>query len=215
MGNIVKLQNAGESVTWRIAKAESVPGNFGQQVKLESDGGEILYMPHDSAMRQLERIPLTLDEAVGEVLVISRDPNPKPGAKPYWGIRLGGSGDKAPAPSGKRVESPYQPPSIGKVKGLDDDFANFPDEEYGRSVADPYGDSGPLPPFHKPEQVKQAVPMADSQKVAPQAAEKARVVREYLDLLAFVKAEQPKLSDEAAQAAAATIWITWGQKGLR
>ncbi len=54
-----------------------------------------------------------------------------------------------------------------------------------------------------------------SKAVAPKAEAKARVVREYLDLLAFVQAERPKLSDEAAQAASATIWITWKQDGLR
>lgn len=210
MGNIVKLQNAGESVTWTIAKAETTAGNFGPQVKFESTNGEVLYLPEDSATRQLSRIPLEVAECVGETLVISRDPNPKPGAKPYWGIKLASAVDKAP-PSKRltHAEAVSAPSMGGPIKGLDD----FPDEEYGRSVQSPDGVDPYLEPPRAP--TPHRVPGTDAPKVAPQATAKAQVVREYLDLLAFVKAEQPKLSDEAVQAAAATIWITWGQKGLR
>lgn len=211
MGNIVKLTNAGESVTWTIAKAETTAGNFGPQVKFESTTGEVLYLPADSAERQLSRIPLSVAECVGETLVISRDPNPKPGAKPYWGIRLAGAADKSP-PS-KRLPPPEaQGISIGTVKGLDD----FPDEEYGASVHSPngpqdspYANPGPLPPFHKAQPSHAAA-------VAPNAADRMKVAREYLDLLAWVKT-QPEvkgMADEAVQATAATIWIQWGRKGL-
>lgn len=208
MGNIVKLTNAGESVTWTIAKAETTAGNFGPQVKFESTTGEVLYLPADSAERQLSRIPLSVAECVGETLVISRDPNPKPGAKPYWGIRLAGAADKSP-PS-KRLPPPEaQGISIGTVKGLDD----FPDEEYGASVHSPngpqdspYANPGPLPPFHKAQPSHAAA-------VAPNAADRMKVAREYLDLLAWVQAET-KLPPDVAQSASATIYIQWQKRGL-
>lgn len=205
---IVKLQQAGESLTWTIKKAEVVAGKFGNQVKFENDGGDILFIPHDSAMRQLDRIGLQVVDCVGETLTIARDENKKGGA-PYWSIRPAGPGDRQPAET-RRMASPYQAPSMGKpIKGLDD----FPDEEYGRSVQSPsgpdddaYANPGPLPPFHKVHH--------KTVEVAPQAAERMKVAREYLDLLAWVQAEA-KLPPDVAQSAAATIWISWGQRGLR
>lgn len=210
--SIIKLQNAGESVTWTIRKAEVVAGQFGQQVKFENENGDLLFLPHDSASRQLARIPLEVVDCVGETLVISRDPNPKAGAKPYWGIRLAGAAEKQP-PS-KRLPPPEkQGIAMGRVPAMDD----FPDEEYGASVHSPsgpdddspYDNPGPIPPFHKPVPHRVA-------EVAPNAADRMKVAREYLDLLAWVKT-QPEvkgMADEAVQATAATIWIQWGRKGL-
>lgn len=120
----------------------------------------------------------------------------------------------AVAPQGEgRIQSPYVPPSIGRVPAMDD----FPDEDYGRSVQSPsgpedspYDDPGPLPPFHKPQPTRGV-------EVAPEAAQKIARARSYLDLLAWVRTQEPTkaMADEAQQAAAATIWIDWGQKGLR
>lgn len=205
---ILKLQNAGESLTMTVKQAEVTAGKFGAQVKFENTDGDVLFVSQQTAERQLSRIPLAVEDCAGETLVFSRDEN-KGGGAPYWGIRLAGAADKAP-PS-RRMDSPYQAPSIGKpIKGLDD----FPDEEYGASVHSPdgvnpndaYANPGPLPPFHKPPTKAAAT--------APTAVDRMKVAREYLDLLAWVKAELPKLDDSAAQAAAATIYIAWGKKGL-
>ena len=95
---ILKLQNAGESLTATVTKAERVQGQYGEQVKFTLPDGD-LYVPLDSALRQLERIPLAVEECQGETLVFARDPNnSRPGAKPYWAIRLAGAADRA-APS--------------------------------------------------------------------------------------------------------------------
>ena len=92
---IIKLQNAGESLTATVTKAERVQGQYGEQVKFTLPDGD-LYVPLDSALRQLERIPLAVEECAGETLVFARDPNnSRPGAKPYWGIRLAGGADRA------------------------------------------------------------------------------------------------------------------------
>ena len=95
---IIKLQNAGESLTATVTKAERVQGQYGEQVRFTLPDGD-LYVPLDSALRQLERIPIAIEECQGETLVFARDPNnSRPGAKPYWGIRLAGAADRA-APS--------------------------------------------------------------------------------------------------------------------
>lgn len=93
---IIKLQNAGESLTATVTKAERVQGQYGEQVKFTLPEGD-LYVPLDSALRQLERIPLAVEECAGETLVFARDPNnSRPGAKPYWGIRVAGAADRQP-----------------------------------------------------------------------------------------------------------------------
>ena len=169
---ILKLQNAGESLTATVTKAERVQGQYGEQVKFTLPDGD-LYVPLDSALRQLERIPLAVEECQGETLVFARDPNnSRPGAKPYWGIRLAGAADRA-APS-KRL-----------------------------SYTEANTAQAPAP---------RATPQAP---VSDVTAERVRVAQEYLDLLNWVKAQDKTLTPDAAQAAAATIWITWGQMNLR
>lgn len=96
---IVKLSQAGESATWKIADCETVAGKFGAQVKFTNDAGDVMYISAETAERQLDRSGLTVATAVGETLVFSREENRKtPGAAPFWGIRLAGAADRA-APS--------------------------------------------------------------------------------------------------------------------
>jgi hypothetical protein len=210
---IVKLQNAGESLTWTIKKAEVVAGKFGNQVKFENDGGDLLFIPHDSAMRQLDRVNLTVVDCVGETLTIARDENKKGGA-PYWSIRPAGPGDRQPADA-KRISSPYQAPSIGKVPGLDD----FPDEEYGASVHSP---SGVHPT--EPEWVTQAQPGERRDVLAKPPVQtvsagnlekKVALTNGYLDLLKYVKAHSGLTDENAIQAAAATLFIAFDKAGIR
>ena len=205
---IIKLQEAGESLTATIKSAERVKGQYGEQVKFALPDGD-LYVPLDSALRQLERIPIAIEECAGETLTFSRDPNnSRPGAKPYWGIKLATAHEKqAVAQPSKRL-----PPPEAQKKPLPFDLDEFPPEEYGQSVADPHGpyaDPGPLPPFHKP-------PVTKAAETAPTAADKMVRARQYLDLLAWVRTQEPTkaMADEAQQAAAATIWIDWKQAGL-
>lgn len=203
---IVKLQQAGESLTWTIKKAEVVAGKFGNQVKFEDDNGDILFIPHDSAMRQLDRVGLQVVDCVGETLTIARDENKKGGA-PYWSIRPAGPGDRQPAET-RRMPSPYQPPSIGKpIKGLDD----FPDEEYGRSVQSPSG------PPDEPEWV--STPQPGEKRVQTVSAsnleKKVQLTNSYCDLLKYVKANSGLTDENAIQAATATLWIAFDKAGLR
>lgn len=205
--SIIKLQNAGESVTWQVKDAEVVAGNYGQQVKFtDAATNDILYVSKDSVDRQLKRIheDMTVADCVGATLVISRDPNPKPGAAPYWGIRVADAVDRSQAGEPKRVSSPYQ----GKyVPGIDGPEAP-PDipEDVGYGV-DPHEHF----PTHQA-----GTPVPQAPKVAPKASEKMAVARAYLDLFKWVKTqpEMANVADEAVQAASATIWIAWKQGGL-
>ncbi len=99
---IIKLQNAGDAVTWRIKKAETVAGKFGAQVKFENDSGDILFISEETAGRQLGRIPLDIATCAGELLTFSRTENPKGGA-PYWNITVADAVDRAAPTQSKRL----------------------------------------------------------------------------------------------------------------
>lgn len=101
---IIKLVNEGDTHTMTLTECKEVAGNYGAQV-LFSDGTDTLYLPKESADRQLTRMGIDYDAAVGLTLTFSRDPNPKKGAKPYWGISYAGTEAAAPK-SSPRVEAP-------------------------------------------------------------------------------------------------------------
>ena len=101
---IIKLVNEGDTHTMTLTECKEVAGNYGPQV-LFSDGTDTLYLPKESADRQLTRMGIDYDAAVGMALTFSRDPNPKKGAKPYWGISYAGSEPAAPKAS-PRVDAP-------------------------------------------------------------------------------------------------------------
>lgn len=212
---IVKLANAGDSVTWHIKSAETVAGKFGPQVKFESESGDLLYIAEDTAGRQLGRIPLDVANCAGETLTFYRSENPKGGA-PYWNIRLADAVDRSAPVQSKRLQRPGSKP----IKGLDD----FPDEAYGNRVADPYQQTQPLPPFKMPEVpppsdddapdwVTEDAPKPSG--VAPNAAKKAAYINAYIDLLGYVRAHAGLKDEVATQAATATLWIGLKQEGLR
>jgi len=110
---ILKLVNEGDSHTMTVTECKTVTGNYGEQV-LFSDGSDLLYLPKQSADRQLDRLGLDESSVVGMNLTFSRDPNPKKGAKPYWGVSYAGSQPTAPKPTA-RVE-PAKPAASGAVQ---------------------------------------------------------------------------------------------------
>jgi hypothetical protein len=203
---IVKLATAGESVTWRIKSAETTAGKFGPQVKFENDKGDILYISEETAGRQLGRIPLDIANCAGELLVFSRDENPKGGA-PYWSIRLADAVDRTAPTQSKRL-----PPPSGK---LPFDEESFPPEPYAPEAQNypvrqgnmPDLSDAPLPP--EPEWVQPA------RSVAPKAEAKLAYISAYLDLLGYVKAHSGLKDEVAIQAATATLHIGLKQEGLR
>src|SRR5689334_13311532 len=72
---IVKLA-AGEFLNLMVESAAQVEGNYGKQLKLEGQNFEnenvTIFLPLDSALRQLERSNLTAENVTGEVLKIEK-----------------------------------------------------------------------------------------------------------------------------------------------
>lgn len=166
---ILKLQNEGDTHTMTIKECKVVAGNYGEQA-LFSDGSDSLYLPKLSADRQLERIGLDYDSAVGMNLTFSRDPNPKKGAKPYWSINYAGTEPQESKPT-KRVEP---------------------------------------------------TPAAPSTAANPVARREA-IVAQYLMLWDTIAGHFQVVCDNrnitldasAIQSAAATLWISWKDKGIQ
>lgn len=166
---ILKLQNEGDSHTMTVTECKTVTGNYGEQV-LFSDGTDTLYLPKQSADRQLERMGIDTDAAVGLTLTFSRDPNPKKGAKPYWGISYAGT-EPAEAKPTKRVEPTKAAPA----------------------------------------------------PTANVTTRREAIVAEYLALWDTIAAHFQVVCDNrnvtldasAIQSAAATVWISWKDKGIQ
>lgn len=166
---ILKLQNEGDSHTMTVTECKTVTGNYGEQV-LFSDGTDALYLPKQSADRQLDRLGLDESSVVGMNLTFSRDPNPKKGAKPYWGISYAGSEPAQPKPSARVVP--------------------------------------------------QAAPSASTGAVQPR---REAILGQYLMLWDAVAGHLAQTSQKygygldaaAIQAATATVWISWKDKGIQ
>lgn len=99
---ILKLVNEGDAHTMTVTECKIVTGNYGEQV-LFADGTDTLYLPKASADRQLDRLGLDESSVVGMNITFSRDPNPKKGAKPYWGMSYAGTEPAKPKPTARVV----------------------------------------------------------------------------------------------------------------
>lgn len=106
--SILKLPHAGDTATLTITHAEEVQGKWGQQVAFHA-GEDVLFLPLDSAIRQLQRLGLTdLGALAGHALTFSRTANSKnPDAAPFWNITYGAEAS-SPAPA---KETPRPAPS--------------------------------------------------------------------------------------------------------
>ena len=205
---IIKLQNAGDAVTWRIKKAETVAGKFGAQVKFENDSGDILFISEATAAKQLERCGLDVATCAGETLTFSRTENrATPSAAPYWNITVADAVDRAAPTQSKRL-----PPPKRVIPGLDD----LPDAGFGAMDAVSYERQAPPPNDNDaPEWVTGDITPAKPAGVAPNAAKRLAYITAYLDLLGYVRAHSGLKDEVAIQAAAATLHIGLKQEGLR
>jgi len=111
---ILKLQNVGDAHQARVTMCEAVEGKFGPQVKLQFENGDLLFLPADSAHRQLLHAGFpdvgedgtaraNLHAVVGNTLAFFRSPNKKAGSAPYWNVTI--ANGAPPAPS-KRLAGP-------------------------------------------------------------------------------------------------------------
>jgi hypothetical protein len=213
---IIKLANAGDSMTFRVKSAETVAGKFGAQVKFTAENGDCLFISEETAGRQLGRIPLDTMECAGETLTFSRTENPKGGA-PYWNIGVADAVDRSAPPQSKRLAPPSKKP-------LPFDEESFPPEDAVYAVSPqehmPVRQAGmqnlnaPAPTDDDaPEWVTETP--AKPSGVAPNAEKKKAYITAYLDLLGYVRAHSGLKDEQAMQACCATIFIGLKQEGLR
>ena len=114
---ILKLPNVNDTHTGHVTSCEQVEGNFGPQVKFGFEGGDLLFLPADSAHRQLLHAGFPdvgedgtaradLHQVAGNTLAFFRSPNKKTGSAPYWNVTI--ANGAPPAPS-KRLAGPDTP----------------------------------------------------------------------------------------------------------
>lgn len=171
MNQKLPLENAGDSATFTITEVRAVSTKFGNKIVFvgTDDSGSAVETPLISdatADKQLERIGLDRDSAVGERLTFSRAPNPS--GKPYWNLDV----PKPGAAQTKRV-APH------------------------------------------------AVPQTQGNATLDQRRDK--VLAQYLLLWETVAKQMHSVCDQAnitcdasaIQSAAATVWISWKDKGIQ
>lgn len=198
----LQLENVGDEAVMLVKYVNEVKTKFGSKLvfvgEVQGREAETPLVPDTTADKQLARLELDRQSAVGETLKFSRSPNPS--GKPYWDISLASAADKAP-PSKRltHADAVSAPQSRG---ALPFDEASFPPEppEYDD---EPYASTGKAPTPHRVD------------PVAPNAAKKAAYINAYFDLLGYVKAHSGLKDEVAIQAATATLHIGLKQEGLR
>ena len=111
---ILKLPNVNDTHTGHVSACEQVEGNFGPQVKFGFEGGDLLFLPADTAHRQLLYAGFSdvgedghpradLHAVAGNTLAFFRSPNKKAGAAPYWNVTIATG---APPALSKRLSGP-------------------------------------------------------------------------------------------------------------
>jgi hypothetical protein len=106
---ILKLKNAGEEATLAIESAEIEQGQYGEQVKFSIVGGDVMWVPLGSVVRQLDRCKAAdIPDLSGKTLHFFRAPNSKAGSAPFWNIDLANDDDisKANTPAPKTNGKP-------------------------------------------------------------------------------------------------------------
>lgn len=111
---ILKLPNVNDTHTGHVSACEQVEGTYGPQVKFGFEGGDLLFLPADTAHRQLLHAGFAdvgedgharadLHQVAGNTLAFFRSPNKKAGSAPYWNVTI--ANGAPPAPS-KRLSGP-------------------------------------------------------------------------------------------------------------
>ena len=152
--SIIKQSNEGDTCTAKVKSCESVQGTYGQQVRFDFVSGATLFMPYDSAVRQLMRCGFDggqdengedvadFERVAGETLTFARTHNKKPGAKPFWDVSVASGAEKAGAVPSKRLTGPDTRTAGQKII----DAAIPPDDAppaFHREVPLPESEDGP------------------------------------------------------------------------
>ena len=191
----------------------------GLRVRLFTNG-DLLFLPYDAAVRQLLRAgfddgqdehgqdQVDFSAVVGETLHFERTHNPKKGAKPFWDVSVASGAEKRPAPPSKRVESPYATPTASSTDGS---------EQFAQSLRDDPQGTGNQPASQEPGDSTEQDAIEHRKHSARQQAAKR-----YLALWDVVAAHQTAKGKEldmpvdgmSVNAATATLWIYFGNKGM-
>jgi hypothetical protein len=85
--SILKLTEPGSSLTLDVAGVGIVKGDLGEQVKFETIGGDILFVPSASVTRQLDRCGVAeIADLRGKAIHFSRSDTLGKNGKPYWNL---------------------------------------------------------------------------------------------------------------------------------
>ena len=215
--SIIKLPDEGDTYTGTVKSCESVAGQYGQQVKFAFGNGDLLFLPYDSAVRQLMRSgfddgqdengedQVNFAAVVGETLVFARTHNPKKGAKPFWDVSVASGAEKHGTTPSKRIPSPSAksstfddavptedcPPAHHKESGV-------PESEQGELVA----------------AASEAVQDRDAKREAFIAGYLALYDRTAFHLCALGRAHDFPVDATGINAATATIFINLDKRNL-
>ena len=205
MPEITKLA-IGDDVTFHVTVVEEVTTGKWPDYVLHAATGESYSAPKQALDRQFAKLKVTPASIVGHVVRLERAPNTEDATRSWWNLAIKGQADLKAAVPSKRLTSPakYAEPVI-TAQSLKDD-------PQGRGEAWEPPEEGP---YADAETEREAIEQRKSE------ARKASFVR-YLDLWDKVAAHQVKQGKEldmpvdgtSAQATAATIWITWKEKGI-
>lgn len=199
---ILKLPNVNDTHTGHVSACEQVTGTYGEQVKFGFEGGDLLFLPADSAHRQLLHAGFPdvgedataradLHAVAGNTLAFFRSPNKKAGSAPYWNVTI--ANGAPPAPS-KRLSGP------------------------DTATATPTTVPGAAPKAAAPASHSTTTSAMSKALSAPATRSRAQVAAAYAWCLTTAHAAQmatlAATTPDAAQAGAATLLIQLEKSGL-
>lgn len=188
----LQLEEAGDAATITVKYVNEVGTKYGPKlVFVGTDNTETPLIPDKTADKQLERIGLTRETAVGETLTFSRAANPS--GKPYWNIDPA-KAVKAPSkrlPPPERVQ-PFDEPTD------EERFAQFAEEV---------------------EELNAPVAQRHAEAPSVKASSVAGLLTKYAELFraADVKLKEAygaKCPPDVVQSAVATVWIEANKRNL-
>jgi len=219
---VIKMPDANDTLTMHCVRCEVVEGQYGEQVKFTDTRGDSLYLPRETADRQLGRIGFVDGEMViygdvdGQTLVFSRDPNPKAGSRPYWGIKRVVAEDDARNRPSITAAAKAEAERVRKAKGLPPDdggsmgpyIPGLDDDSDDPGPADPYAEDDGMPPV-------KAVSAPPKTLTAEQANKEGAINAAYARAYAFVLGVQgPVATPDSLQAGTATLLIQYSRAGI-
>lgn len=213
---MLSIKAVGDEATFTVATCEETKGNFGPQVKFTSTDGDVLFMPADSAERQIRfafsvpgNEPTDYAIVVGETIRVYREENKTKGAKPYWALALATPADAAPKAPAKRLSAPPVAEDVPLPPEPGDDFDDLLDDPYAHPTPPAHAQRGPVTPQRT---VVRSVQPAASEVEAVMLDKRRRFAEAYKWSFALAKQIQGATATaDSIQSASATALI-WADR---